>query len=123
MRKMIGKCPACDGSDLEVTRLRCKSCGTAVEGRFSLSKLGNLSDEHQEFIETFIRCRGIIKDVERELGVSYPTVRGRLDRAIRALGFGTEHGTKRRKEILESLEKKEISPEEAVRALKESSDE
>ena len=75
--------------------------------------------EHQDFIEVFIRCRGNIKDVERVLGVSYPTVRGRLDRAIHALGYETGETANRRKEILESLAKSEISTEEALGALKE----
>ncbi len=121
MRKMIGTCPACDNNEFEVTRVRCRNCGTAVEGRFYVSKLGSLADEHQKFIEIFLRCRGNIKDVERELNVSYPTVRGRLDRVIRALGYATQETNDRRKQILESLEKKEITPEEAVRALKDAS--
>ena len=119
MRKMIGKCPACDSHAFEVAKLRCPKCETTVEGQFSLSKLGNLATEHQEFVEVFIRCRGNIKDVERELGVSYPTVRGRLDRVIHAMGYTTGDVGKRRKGILEALEKKEMSPEEAVKALKD----
>ena len=119
MRKMIHKCPVCDSHKLEIAKLRCASCGTTVEGNFSVSKLGSLPWEHQEFIEVFLSCRGNIKDVERELGISYPTVRGKLDRVIHALGFTESDDLDRRREILSSLEKKEITPEEAMNALKD----
>jgi len=119
LRKMIGKCPVCDNTKLEITRLRCSECGTSIEGRFSTSKLGGLSTEHQEFIEIFIKCRGNIKEVEKELGVSYPTVRGKLDNVIKALGYTVGETTNRKKEILAAVEKKEMSPEEAVKALKD----
>lgn len=119
MRNMIGNCPACNSNHFEVVKLKCKNCGTAIEGHFSISKLGRLASEHQEFIEIFIKCRGNIKDVEREQGISYPTVRGRLDKAIRALGYTTEDVSEHRKKILEALERKEMTPEEAVKALKD----
>ena len=119
LRKMVGKCPVCDNNRLEITKLRCSECGTSIEGRFSTSKLGGLSTEHQEFIEIFVKSRGSIKDVEKELGVSYPTVRGKLDNVIKALGYTVEETGGRRKEILEAIEKKEMSPDEAVKALKD----
>ena len=119
MFRIIHRCPACGGSHFEIERIRCVDCDTAVEGKFTISRLGSLPFEHQEFIELFLKCRGNIKDVERELGVSYPTVRGRLDRAISALGFADTDQAERRKEILVSLSSKEISPEEAVKALKD----
>ena len=119
MRTMIGKCPACDSREFEISRLRCTKCETSIEGRFKISKLGRLSTEHQNFIEIFIKCRGNIKDVERELGISYPTVRSKLDRVIQALGYSVEGAVKRRREVLLALEKKEMTPEEAVNALKD----
>ena len=119
MTHTVNKCPACGGTDFTLERIRCSECGTAVEGSFRTSKLGSLPMEHQDFIEVFIRCRGNIKDVERVLGISYPTVRGRLDRAVHALGYETPGESNRRREILESLQKEEISPEEALKALKE----
>jgi hypothetical protein len=66
-----------------------------------------------------MRCRGNIKDVEKVLGISYPTVRGKLDRAVRALGYETQEDANRRLDILEALEKSEMTTEEALRALKE----
>ena len=122
MRKMIGKCPTCDHTQFDIIKLKCGNCGTAVEGTFAISKLGSLASEHQEFIETFVKCRGNIKDVERELNISHPAIRGRLDKVIRALGYPTVEASNRRKEILESLEKNEMSPEEAVQALKDISE-
>jgi len=118
MRRMVGTCPVCDGHRLDITEVRCRDCGTSVRGSLSLSRLGRLSPEHQDFVEVFIKCRGNIKDVERELGVSYPTVRGRLDRVIRAMGFPVEDASKRRAEILSSLENQEMSAEEAAEALR-----
>lgn len=119
MRKMVSKCPMCDGQSFTIEKVRCDECGTRVEGSFKVTKLGSLSQEHQDFIELFVKCRGNIKDVERELGVSYPTVRGRLDRVIHALGLSGTDNTKRRKDILTALERDELSPEEAVGALKD----
>lgn len=122
MNALIGKCPVC-AETLKVTRLECDSCGTRLEGAFGLGRFQNLSAEQLQFLETFIRVRGNIKDVERELGLSYPTVRGRLDAVIRALGFevpAEDHSAERRKEILRELSEGKIPAEDAVRLLEES---
>jgi hypothetical protein len=89
-----------------------------VEGRFSVSRLATLPEEYVSFVETFVKCRGNIKEVERELGISYPTVRSRLDKVVALLGLGEDESRLSRREILVSLEKNEMSPEEAVQALK-----
>lgn len=81
-----GICPVC-GNELAVTRLRCGGCGTTLEGLFNLGRFYYLSREQQQFIAVFVRCRGKIKDVEEQLGISYPTVVARLDEVIAALGF------------------------------------
>jgi len=123
-RKLVGRCPAC-GSELEVTRLQCFNCDTAIEGRFETCKFCLLSREQRDFIETFIRSRGNIKEVERELGISYPTVRSRLDHVIRALGYdvpeteGDQKADERRKEILSRLNRGEVTPDDAIKALKQ----
>ncbi len=124
-RQAPGCCPVCDGF-LAITRLHCDRCGTSIEGRFQVSRLGSLSREQQSFVEVFLKCRGNIKEVERELGISYPTVRGRLEAAIEALGYRPgpdapeeEQGNNRRKEILEALARGEVTSEEAIRALKQ----
>lgn len=122
--KAPGVCPIC-GHELSVTRLNCTFCPTQLEGDFISCKFCQLPDEHREFIEIFIKCRGNIKDVEKELGISYPTVRNRLDSAIEALGYRVEKDEseadtekKQRQEILAALERGEISPPEAAKQLK-----
>ncbi len=115
----VSACPACGNTDFRIERLACTSCGTAVEGRFSVSRLATLPEDHVRFVETFLKCRGNIKEVERELGISYPTVRSRLDKVIGLLGLGEDEQTITRVEILTALERNEMTPEEAVGALKD----
>ncbi|HUA35536.1 MAG TPA: DUF2089 domain-containing protein [Candidatus Binataceae bacterium] len=128
MRPLILKCPSCDGA-LSVARLECAKCDIGIEGEFSMPPLLRLSPAQIDFVEVFIKNRGSIRDVERELGVSYPTVRGRLDDVIRALGYPvkgeaaeevppTESATGRRS-VLADLKAGRISPEEALAALNE----
>jgi hypothetical protein len=121
MRQVIGKCPVC-GEELTVTRLHCRSCDTALEGHFNLGKFYRLSPEQLHFVETFIKCEGKITKVEDELGLSYPTVRNRLNDVIRALGYEVPAqasvSAERRKSILEQVQAGEIAPEEAVELLK-----
>ena len=118
---ILGKCPVC-GSDTEVTRISCHACDTHIEGHFRPCKFCRLSAEQKAFIDVFIKCRGNIKEVERELGVSYPTVKNRLEDAAAALGHRQEApppDTGKRKEVLDRLNQGEISVEEAVSLLKE----
>lgn len=89
-----------------------------------MCKFCYLNQEQREFVETFVRCRGNIKEVERELGVSYPTVRNRLDAVIMALGYTVEaeepdtRVDEGRRKVLESLNKGEISAEDAIKILR-----
>lgn len=118
---ILGKCPVC-GADTEVTRISCHSCDTHIEGHFRPCKFCRLSAEQKAFIDVFIKCRGNIKEVEKELGVSYPTVKNRLEDAAAALGHKPEPQpaeTGKRKEVLDRLNNGEISVEEAVSLLKE----
>jgi hypothetical protein len=86
MPELTGRCPICE-AELTVTHLRCQRCGTGLEGTFTLTKFDRLSREQLRFVDVFVKNRGVIRDVERELGISYPTVRSRLDEVIRALGY------------------------------------
>jgi hypothetical protein len=117
---VVAKCPICS-AQLKVVRLECDSCGTRLEGSFSLGRFHALSPEQLEFLETFIRARGNFKDVERELGISYPTVRSRLDAMIRALGFPSQaepdRESERRKEILRELAEGRIAADDAASLL------
>lgn len=116
---MITTCPVCN-QQLQITRLQCKHCHTTIENEFQLSKLASLTKEQLQFVEVFLTCRGNIKEVEKALGVSYPTVRGKLDEIIVALGHSPQKKQPdvNKKEIISLLENGEISPEEAVKLLK-----
>ena len=124
MRKTLERCPGC-GHEIIISRLRCQACGTTVEGEFAPCKFCRLDDESLHFVETFVRNRGNIKEVERELGISYPTVRNRLEAIIGELGGKSRSHDQRhkaeieqrRKEILDQVARKELSPTEAARLL------
>ena len=114
-------CPVCH-DELIVTRLACRNCGTALEGRFSLEKIFQLTPEQLHFVEVFLRSEGKLNRVQDELGLSYPTVRSRLEEVIQALGYevpGKDEGIdkEQRQEILQKLAAKEISSEEALELL------
>lgn len=124
---VLGRCPVCT-AELTVTRLQCPSCETAIEGRFRLGRFQRLSPEHLAFLEVFVKNRGVIKDVEAELGISYPTVRARLDEVLRGMGYaaGGEERTPRqtqalareeRRRVLEELREGRVTAEEAARRL------
>ena len=121
MYPVIGQCPIC-GETLAVTRLYCRSCSSALEGHFTLGRFYHLSPEQLAFAETFIRCEGKMTHVQQEMGISYPTVRARLDQVIRALGYTVPNHTveisaEDRQMILEQLSRGEITSQEAVALL------
>lgn len=113
--RIVSVCPVC-GDRLEVVELKCSGCGSRLSGRFGFPRLLSLDPEQLEFIQIFLKCRGNIREVERELGVSYPTVRNRLEEVIRALGFQAKSGPSS-DEVLEGLSKGELSVDEAVELL------
>ncbi len=124
--KAPGKCPVC-GEKLSIIKLSCPKCTTAIEGDFQPCEFCRLPEEDLEFAKVFIRCRGNIKDVEKELGISYPTVRGKLDSVIKGLGYevSSKEMTKvnedkiaARNAILDQLSKGEVSPQEATERIK-----
>lgn len=116
--KILSKCPVCS-SRLKVTRLKCDRCNTVVENQFELSKFDYLNSEQLSFIEVFLKSRGNIKDVEKELGISYPTVRAKLDEVIMALGYSVakQKPSTDKKDVIDMLEKGEISADEALNML------
>lgn len=110
-------CPV-TGEPLTVTRLECEASGVAIEGRFAPNEFALLPDEQLEFLRIFVKVRGNLKEAERVLGLSYPTVRLRFDGLLRTLGY--EAGpdpSEERADVLERLEKGEISAEEAAKQL------
>lgn len=86
---LLTNCPVCSNS-LKIIKLECNHCQTTIENEFEVSKLAALGQEQLYFIEIFLKCRGNIKEVEKELGISYPTVRGKLDEIISALGYSSQ---------------------------------
>lgn len=137
---VIATCPVCD-NELLVTRLRCGECGTVIEGEFSVGRFGHLSREQTQVLESFLRSRGNLREMERELGISYPTVRTRVEALVRALGFGPRDETDattsstaepsaaddnaahddvqaERRAILERLARRELSAEQAAEAIR-----
>src|SRR3954471_7280329 len=104
--QVLTRCPVC-GDDLRIVRLECPACGSALQGNFTLGRLARLTREQLQFVEVFIRCRGKIKDVEEELGISYPTVVARLNEVVQAMGFeGRQEDadlSARRQQILDEL--------------------
>ena len=86
MRKVLEKCPTCSGK-LTITGLRCPSCHTKIESQYATCRFCRLPQETLDFIEIFVKNRGNIKEMERELGISYPTVRSRLNAVIEELAM------------------------------------
>jgi hypothetical protein len=134
---VIATCPVCSG-ELAVTRLRCSTCGTTIEGEFGVGRFARLSREQMQVLESFLRSRGNLRDMERELQISYPTVRARVEALVRALGFGPRDEPDgeppaapadaaapsaadlqaARREILERLARHELSAEDAAEAIR-----
>ena len=124
MQPLPSKCPIC-GGEIMVTKIHCQVCDNVIEGRFTTGTFGNLTSEQLSFIETFVRCEGKITRMEEEIGLSYPTIRNRLHEVIRAMGYepGVDEplgmSDEERRKILESLDKGEITYQEAMRMLQE----
>jgi len=120
-KALISACPVCGGK-MSVTSLKCDECDVEIRGRFELDDFFKLNSEQIFFLKTFVRNRGNIKEVEKELGISYPTVRNKLDDIIEAMGYKVEkdaNSARKRKDILAKLENGEISSSEAIKMLKE----
>ncbi len=123
MRKIIEKCPACQ-NDVIVTRVRCTRCECEVIGEFQPTIFNRLTPENLAFVETFVRLRGNVKEMTRELRVPYSTIRNHLDGVIRELGFATgthseveDLSAVAQQEVLNRLESGEIAVEDAAEEL------
>ena len=101
------------------------TCHSGIDGHFALDRFARLSNDQLAFLQVFIKNRGVIKDMEAELGISYPTVRARLDDVIRGLGLQAASDDslrpsqvrEERRQILEALRGKQISADEAASRL------
>lgn len=125
MYPILHECPVC-GHELMATRLTCRECDTQIEGRFMSGPFAELNPEQLDFVELFVRHEGKITRLEKEMSLSYPTIRNRLHEVIRSLGYepgkeedyGPSEGDRRH--ILEELEQGKITYEDAMRMLQES---
>ncbi|MGB6838209.1 MAG: DUF2089 domain-containing protein [Dehalococcoidia bacterium] len=122
MNQGFGSCPVC-GGEMRVARMLCRQCGASLEGDFQLGQFLKLSPEQMHFVDVFLKCRGKIKDVEEELGVSYPTVVARLNEITEALGYeaapAEEELGELRRQILDDLAEGKIDASEAATRLRE----
>ncbi len=110
-------CPV-TGESLEITRLQAPHSGVVIEGRFQPNEFALLPAEHVEFLRLFVKVRGNLKEVERAMGVSYPTVRLRFENLLRALGYeSAEEPEELRGDVLTLLERGEIDAAEAAKRL------
>ena len=106
-----------EGHPIVVERVRLTEKDIAIEGRFELPQLARMSMEDQVFITAFVRSHGSIKEMEQVFGVSYPTIKSRLTRIANSLEFVETNAKPSRAEILERLERKEITAEQAISEL------
>ena len=105
------------GEPIVVERVRLTNKDIAIEGSFALPQLARLSIEDQVFVTAFVRCHGSIKEMEQMFGVSYPTIKARLNRLAASLEFVDTNPSPSRAEILDRLRSGDISAQEAIREL------
>lgn len=111
----MSRCPFC-GGDLLICRLRCNHCETTIDSAIAIPPFFRLSEDLQQFVFVFLRCRGNIREVEKVFGISYPTVCKRLDLVNELLR--NRPAPVDRHAILEQLERGEISAKQAAQLLK-----
>lgn len=114
-KKLISKCPFCN-AELTISRLICGGCDTQIDSAIDVPTFFRLPEDLQEFVLIFLRCRGNIREVEKALGISYPTVCKRLDLVNELLGNRPPRAN--RNEILQQLERGEITAKQAAQLLK-----
>jgi len=115
------RCPQC-GGPLQVAALHCPQCDLTMSGEFGRCRFCDIPPDQQAFLEVFVRCRGVIRQMEKALGISYPTVRARMDDLLRALGFAgdaTGAGPQSVREVLAQLEQGQISAQDAIQRIRQ----
>jgi hypothetical protein len=123
MRKVLEHCPSC-GGELEVTRMSCTECDTVIQGHYSLCRFCVLDPNQTRLLEVFVKTRGNVKEMERELEISYWTIRKQIDALIVALGLEASQAPvvdieARQNEILGALERGEIDGTQAIDFIQE----
>ena len=105
------------GRPFAVERVRLRDSGVAVEGAFELPQLAQLSAEDQVFVTAFVRAHGSIKEMERIFGVSYPTIKSRLNRISQSLDFVETDPAPSRADVIDRLRRGGIDAQQAVAEL------
>lgn len=100
MSKMISKCPCCNGT-LNITSLKCPDCGVELRNTFELSIFDCLSKEQMDFLLSFLKYRGNLKNLQDEIGISYPTAKRRLEELLIALEIGQKEEASVEQEVLD----------------------
>jgi len=125
MKRLPTTCPSC-GSQLEIAELHCPACGTTVRGAYPLDRFAALSAEEEQFLLTFLAARGNLKEVQDRLDLSYPTVRGRLDKVLVSLGLAAAEKPARKPDVMDLLDKLEagdMSVDAILKTIKGETDE
>lgn len=135
MNRLPSRCPSC-GASLKITELTCDKCKTVVKGVYPLNKFLTLNPQEEQFLLIFLLSKGNLKEVQERLNISYPTAKNRLEELLSALGLVEvkkevketdedfiEEKISKLEEILEKIEKGEITGEEAIEKIKEVKDE
>jgi hypothetical protein len=118
VKMIIRECPLCKEKQLRIMKLECVNCGISFEGDFYSSPLLNLSSEHQHFIELFVLNSGSLKKTADSMGITYPTVRSRLDEVIEELKQQIEKKVDYKNDILERVKQGRLTPEKAAQIIK-----
>ena len=116
MPTLSTRCPYCFGK-MRVSTLMCDGCTTEIKSRFTVPGFLELSPDQQQFAMDFILASGSLKEMAAKYGISYPTVRARLDRLIECLAGRKPSEEERRAAVLDAVEEKRISTQEASRLL------
>ncbi len=111
------ECPYC-GTPMAVTQMTCGGCRVAVQAEFPMSRIAGLPVEHQRFIEMFLLAGGNLKEIAEQVGVSYPTIRSRLDKVIEALRGEIAKTQRVRGNLLDAIEPGKTTAESAARLIK-----
>lgn len=112
-----GDCPVCH-RQLDISGLKCAGCGTELRGHFKRCEFCHLDDSQRDLLLVFLKARGNTKELERHLGVSYPTARARLDDLLGALDIApAEEQYRRRREVLHAVANGEMDIEDAIGVL------
>ncbi|TYT23232.1 DUF2089 domain-containing protein [Dictyoglomus thermophilum] len=116
----LPRCPIC-GNEMTIKKLECPNCKITIEGEFWVNRLASLPQEELEFLELFLKTRGNVKEMERILKLSYPTVRSKLDNILKKLGLLEEEEEPKDKVkwIINKLERGEITVQDALKILEE----